>query len=216
MPEQKHEPKKLYQKLNYVADWIIRLIIVNFLTILMALPIVTIVPALTSAYHILSDALNKDETPIFKSYFSYFKEDIANKIITSIIIVAILVISIYNNRLYGLYIEQGKGIMYTIGYYITLTIIIATVMIALYLPLVFTERKERDLETVIKLAFYLSGKYFFRTMFVAMTLLIPFLMLTNQVTFLLFIFFGTTLPLLIIAAITLKPRRFLQETKGNQ
>lgn|SRR5690625_3629447 len=216
MPEQKQEPKKLYQKLNYFADWIIRMIIVNFLTILMSLPIITIVPAITSAYHILSDALNKDETPIFRSYFSYFKEDLSKKIIASIIVVAILVLSIYNNRLYATYIEQGKGILYTIGYYITLTIIIATVMITLYLPLVFIERKGIDLDVTVKLAFYLSGKYFFRTMFVAMTLLIPFLMLTNQVTFLFFIFFGTTLPLLIIAAITLKPREFLQETKGNQ
>ena len=136
MPEQ-HEKKKLSEILNYYADWVIRVIIVNFLTILMILPIVTIIPALTSAYKIFSDALNKDETPIFKSFFSYFKEDIVNRIIMTLIFIAVLGLSIFNNRLYAAYIEDSAGIMYNIGYYITLIIIIGVVMVGLYLPLVF-------------------------------------------------------------------------------
>src|SRR5690554_2700284 len=112
------EPKKLYQVLNYYADWLIRIIVVNFLTILTMLPIITIIPALTAAYKILSDALHKDEVPIFKSYFKYFKEAIVDKMILSIIIIIILVVTYYNNVLYGEMITKGANILYTIGYYI--------------------------------------------------------------------------------------------------
>lgn len=214
MPEQ-HEKKKLSEILNYYADWVIRVIIVNFLTILMILPIVTIIPALTSAYKIFSDALNKEETPIFKSFFSYFKEDIVNRIIMTLIFIAVLGLSIFNNRLYAAYIEDSAGIMYNIGYYITLIIIIGVVMVGLYLPLVFTERVGSDLRVITKISFFISGKYFVRTIFMAVTLLIPFLMLTTPFFFLLFLFIGISTPLLIIAAITKKPREFLQETEGK-
>lgn len=214
MPAQ-HEKKKLSEILNYYADWVIRVIIVNFLTILMILPIVTIIPALTSAYKIFSDALNKDETPIFKSFFSYFKEDIVNRIIMTLIFIAVLGLSIFNNRLYAAYIEDSAGIMYNIGYYITLIIIIGVVMVGLYLPLVFTERVGSDLRVITKISFFISGKYFVRTIFMAVTLLIPFLMLTTPFFFLLFLFIGISTPLLIIAAITKKPREFLQETEGK-
>lgn len=214
MPEQ-HEKKKLSEILNYYADWVIRVIIVNFLTILMILPIVTIIPALTSAYKIFSDALNKEETPIFKSFFSYFKEDIVNRIIMTLIFIAVLGLSIFNNRLYAAYIEDSAGIMYNIGYYITLIIIIGVVMVGLYLPLVFTERVGSDLRVISKISFFISGKYFVRTIFMAVTLLIPFLMLTTPFFFLLFLFIGISTPLLIIAAITKKPREFLQETEGK-
>lgn len=214
MSEKQQDKKKLYEILNYYADWVIRIIIVNFLTILMMLPIVTIIPALTSAYKILSDALNKDETSILKSYFKYFKEDIANKIIMSIIVIGILVITVFNNRLYAANLEAGKGIIHNFGYYITLIIIIGTIMVALYLPLTFTERAGKELKDIAKISFYLSGKYFMRTIFITLTLLIPFLMLTNSILFLFFIFTGISLPLLIIAAITKKPRKFLQEMRG--
>lgn len=214
MPENV-EKKKLSEILNHYADWIIRVIIVNFLTILTILPIVTIIPALTSAYKIFSDALNKDETPIIKSFFNYFKEDIANKIIMSIIIVTVLGLSIFNNRLYAAYLEDGKGIMYNFGYYITLIIIIAVVMITLYLPLTFIERSGLDLKVISKISFYLAGKYFMRTFLMTLTLVIPFLMFTNSITLLLFLFIGLSLPILIIAAISKKPRIFLQETRGN-
>lgn len=214
MPEL-NEKKTLSQILNYYADWFIRIIIVNFLTILMIIPIVTIIPALTAAYKIFSDALNKDETPIFKSFFSYFKEDIANRIIMTLIVLGILGLSIFNNRLYAAYLEEEASILYNFGYYITLIIIIAVIMIALYLPLVFTERKGIKLTQIIKISFFMSGKYVFRTILMALTLLIPFLMFTTQVLSLFFIFFGVSTPLLLVALITKKPRVFLQETEGK-
>ena len=88
-------------------------------------------------------------------------------------------------------------------------------MVGLYLPLVFTERVGSDLRVISKISFFISGKYFVRTIFMAVTLLIPFLMLTTPFFFLLFLFIGISTPLLIIAAITKKPREFLQETEGK-
>ncbi|HHT39121.1 MAG: DUF624 domain-containing protein [Acholeplasmataceae bacterium] len=211
----KKQENKLIQILNNVADWVIRIFLVNFLTILASIPLITIIPALTSGYKIMSDALNRDEAPIFKSYFKTFKEEFKDKLIISVIIAIILGLSIYNNLLYADYLKAGKGVFYNIGYYLTLVLIIGVAMVAMYLPLVFVEMSTLELTKKVKLAFYLSGKYFLRTILISFSLLIPIAMFFSTPTIFIFIFVGVSIPLLIIAALTKKPRLFLKELKEN-
>jgi len=201
---------KFFRALNIFADWFIRITLINILVIIFMLPIITIIPAISSGYRLFSDILNKDEENIFKAYFKYFKEDFVNKLIISIIVLIVLVASIYNNRLYANLIEQGSNILYTFGYYITLTLIIAVVMVTLYLPLIFSEKKGLEIIQTFKLAFYFAGKYAFRTILITLSLLIPYLMLTNEITIVFFVFSGISIPLLINAALTLKARDFLK------
>lgn len=210
------QEKKLYHHLNNFADWVIRIILVNFLVIVTMLPIVTIIPALTSGYKIMSDALDKKEPPIFKTFFKTFKEDMVNKIIVSIIVVAVLAVSFYNFKLYSNLIIEKPTIWYSLGYYVVLTLIIAVAMIALYLPLIFTERQGLEIVEVFKLAFFIAGKFFFRTMLVFLTLVIPYIMFLDPILILLFVFMGVSIPLLLNALITKKAREFLQQMEGNK
>lgn len=207
----KYEGNKLFKILNEVSDWIIRIVIVNFLTILTMLPIITIIPSLTSAYKIMSDALYKDEAPIFTVFYKTFKEEFTKKLLISIVFVLIIAFSVYNNYLYGIAVDEGKGLFYYFGYYITLIIIISSSMIAMYLPVVFIEKKEETFKELIKTAFYLSGKYFLRTFLIALVLIIPVMMFISPVTMFLFVFIGISIPMLLIALITKKPRDFLKE-----
>lgn len=203
--------KKLINMLNNFADWLLRIIIVNFLVITTMIPIITIIPALCAGYKVFADALNKDEVPTFKAFFKYFKEDFVNKLIISVVLVILLAVSIYNLRSYGKLIEDNPKIMYSIGYYIVLTIVVAVIMIALYLPFVFSQRRGYEIKDILKLSFYLAGKYFLRTILVFLTLLIPYLMATTQLLLLLTVFFGISIPLLLNAIIMKKPRMFLED-----
>lgn len=209
----KYEGNKLFKILNEIADWIIRIIIVNILTILTMLPLITFIPALTSGYKIMSDAINKDEAPLFPSFFKTFKENIGKKMVLSVSVLLIIGLSFYNNRLYAQAIEEGKGIFYNIGYYITLILIISTAMVAMYLPIVLIEKKDYGFKEIIKMSFYLSGKYFLRTFLIALIVLIPVLMFFTAVTIFIFIFIGISAPLILIALTTKKPREFLKEIR---
>lgn len=211
----KYEGNKLFKILNEASDWIIRVIIVNVLTIIMMLPLITFIPALTSGYKIMSDALNKDEAKLFTSFFKTFKEEIGKKLSLSVIVIIIIGLSFYNNRLYAQALEAGKGIFYNIGYYLTLVLIIGTSMVTMYLPLVLIERKEAGLKEIMKLSFYLSGKYFFKTFLIALVVLIPILMFLTPVTIFLFIFMGVSVPLLLIALLTKKTRIYLKESSSH-
>lgn len=208
---------KFIRALNIFADWFIRITLINILVIICMLPIITIIPAISSGYRLFSDILNKEEENIFKAYFKYFKEDFVNKLIVSVIVIIVFAVSFYNNRLYGNLVESGANVFYTIGYYLTLALMFGVVMVTLYLPLVFSERKGIEIIQIFKLAFYLAGKYPFRTILITLSLLIPYLMLTNPITIVFFVFSGISLPLLINAALTLKGRELLRtmEVKKN-
>lgn len=209
-----HE-KKFFIILNTIADWIIRVIMINLLVITFMLPVVTIIPSLTAGYKLFSDYLNKDEENLFKGFFKYFKEAFVNKMIVTIILIFIIGITFYNNRLYGDLVESGSNFLHTIGYYLTLVILIAAIMIAMYLPLVYSERPNYEISKTFKLAFYLSGKYVFRTIGLTVILLIPYLMFTTSFTILLFVFCGVSVVLILNSLLTKKPRMFLQEMEGK-
>lgn|SRR5690554_123406 len=201
---------KFFRALNIFADWFIRITLINILVIICMLPIITIIPAISSGYRLFSDILRKDEENIFKAYFKYFKEDFVNKLIVSIIVIIVFLVSFYNNRLYGNLLETGASIFNTIGYYLTMALLFGTVMVTLYLPLIFSERKNIEILEIFKLAFYFAGKYPLRTILITLSLLIPYLMLTNPFTIVFFVFSGISIPLLINAALTLKARDFLK------
>lgn len=210
-----NKKSKLFEKLNSFADWFIRITVINILVILFMIPIITIIPSLSAGYRLFSDYINKEEEGIFKGFWKYFKEDIVNKIILSVILVIFLVVGIYNNTLYGKLTIDSPSIFNTIGYYITMALILAIAMVALYLPVVFSERQGLEIIAILKLAFYLAGKYILNTILITLTLLIPYIMLIlHPTTQLLFVFSGISIPLLINAALTVKARKFLRSLEA--
>lgn len=206
-----NKERKFIDILNYISDYFIRLILVNILVIFTSLPVITIIPSLKAGFGIFSDFTFKDETPIFKSYFSNFAKSFKKSFLFSVIIVLILAITIFNNRLYSEMITQTPNLLYNVGYYITMVIIIGVVMITLYLPLVLYEKDNYNFKNTLKLAFFLAGKYFLRTIVLTLLLLIPYLMFATSFTTMLLIFIGASLPLLLSAYLLKKVRVYIRE-----
>lgn len=202
--------KKLIDVLNIIADYIIRIILVNILVIFTSLPILTIIPSLKSGFKIFSDYTFGDERPIIKTYFKTFVESLDKSIAFTCIIIALIGATYFNNRLYSNLISEHPNILYNVGYYITMVIIIATIMVSLYIPLILAEKDELGIGQTIKLAFYLSGRHFLRTILMTLVLLIPILMFATPFLIMLFIFMGLSLPLMIYAYILKKVRVFVE------
>lgn len=207
---------KLMDILNRVSDYIIRIIMVNILVIFFSLPIITIIPAFKAGFKIFSDYTLKNEEPILRTYFETFIKSFKKSFIISIGFVVIFVVTFYNNRIYNELILTQKNVLYNIGYYITMVIIIAVIMIALYLPVVLVERDEFSILDTIKLAFYLSGKYFVRTILLTLTILIPYLMFATKFTIMLFVFMGISLPILIQSYILKSVRIYIKGIMVNE
>src|SRR5690606_3150431 len=153
----------LYQKLNTVADWILRLVLINILIILFSLPIVTMYPALLAGYKLFTHYLNKREVPIIKGFWNFFKEDFGKTLQLVFLLAGAMVIGIINMTIYTDYLNLNSDIVSLIGYDVMIILVVAAGLTMLYtLPIMITYPKT-ETWLIIKFAFFLSGKYILRT-----------------------------------------------------
>jgi uncharacterized membrane protein YesL len=194
--------KSLYQKINTVADWIIRIIMINILMILTSLLIVTIYPSIAAGYKLFHQYIHKDEEKLFKGYFKFFLEDVGKKIGIGLIFIVVLVLGYLNTTYYVDGLNEQSNWLYLIGYYVTLAFLVSAFIVTLYTLSVLYVVPKAKVTLMFKLAFYLSGKYFLRTVLLVLTTAVPFVLLMTPITQLIFVFAGLSIPVLLNALIT--------------
>lgn len=201
--------KSLYQKINTIADWIIRIIMINVLMILTSIPIVTLFPSLAAGYKLFYEYKHKNETKLFKSYFSFFKDDFMRKLQIGLILVIVILIGYFNVTYYVDILKNDDNIFYQIGYYITFAFLVSALVVTLYTLPIVTLYPKLHLSLMMKLAFALSGKYFFRTLLLFVIHTIPFLLLFTPITTLILVFMGISLPMLLAVLVHEKASIYL-------
>lgn len=189
--------KSLYQKINTIADWIIRLIVINVLMILTSIPLITLFPSLAAGYKLFYEYKHKNETKLFKSYFSFLKENFMRKLQIGLILVVLLLIGYFNVTYYVDILKNNPSLFYQMGYYITFAFLFASLVVTLYTLPIVTIYPKLSLTLMIKLAFALSGKYFFRTLLLMVIHLIPFALLLTPITSVILVFMGVSLPMML-------------------
>lgn len=194
--------KSFYQKVNTVADWIIRIIMLNIMMIITSLLVITIYPSLSAGYKMFHQYIHKDEEKLFKGYFQFFMEDIGKKLGIGIILIVVLVLGYINVTYYVDYLNEGTNIFYLMGYYITLAFLVSAFIVTLYTLTVFHVVPKAKILLMFKFAFYLSGKFFLKTILLVFITLIPFLLLMTPFTQLVFVFGGVSIPVLLNALVT--------------
>ncbi len=189
--------KSLYQKINTIADWIIRIILINILMILTSLPLITLFPSLGAGYKLFYEYKHKNETKLFKSYFLFFKENFMRKLQIGLILTILIVVGYFNVTYYVDILKDNPNIFYQIGYYITAAFLVGCLVVTMYTLPVVMIYPSLPLNLMMKLAFALSGKYFFRTVLLVIVHLIPFALLLTPITTLILVFMGLSLPMVL-------------------
>ena len=207
--------KLVNSKLNAVADWIIRLVMINIFMIICSLPVITIFPALSAGYNLLHDYVEGKHTPLVKGYFGYFKEYIGRKIVVGIVIGILLVVSYTNIRYYVDVLETNETLFFQIGYYATLALIAALYAVILYTVVVLNVESKMKLVSLFKLSFFLAGKYYFITVLLVVINSLPVFLLFTPITSLIFVFMGLSIPLTLHALLT-KNAVYYLEGLGNE
>lgn len=206
--------KVVNSKLNAVADWIIRLIMINIMIIFFSLPVVTLYPALSAGYNLLHDYSQQKDTKLFKGFWKYFKIGIGKKIIVEIVLLIVFLLGYSNIRYYTSIIE-GNNLFFLIGYYVSLALLAMVYGVSLYTLVVVKVNPKMRLLHIFKISFMLAGKFYFITMLLVIVNSIPFLLLFHPITMLIFVFMGITIPLLLHVLLT-KNAVFYLEGLGDK
>jgi uncharacterized membrane protein YesL len=202
--------KPLYQKLNSVADWIIRLIMVNILVVLTALPIITFYAAFSTGYNVFSDYLKKDEAGILKSFWAHLKTGLRKKLILGTLFIFLGAFFYYNMSYYENLLNQDLTIFYQIGYFVSLSLLIITVLLCLQSFPVSYVHIDLKIKKILKLSFMVAGKFFLLSILLISFYFIPIGLFLGSLTVVLNVFVGFSIPILMNALITKKVVGYLE------
>lgn len=209
-----------FQKLNLIADWILRIVTINLFLVFATVLIVPFYPALYAAFKLFRDWTSGKHTPIFDGFWGYFKENFKQKLFVGLIFVAVLLVAVLSLNSYNDYIKADDKLIYLIGYYVVLLCLIMFILVTLYTVLILIYFKDISLSNVYKLSLYVLAKYFYITFVVSFLWLIPVLLVyisiyyLNQL-FVVFVIAGFSLTVLFWALISKPALRFLENLSTN-
>ncbi len=209
--------KLVNSRINDIADWIIRIVMINVMIIFFSLFVVTIYPAISAGYNMFNDYINRKETKLFKDYFKYFKEELFKKIIIEIIIATVFFLLYLNIRYYDFNLQNQTSTFHWIGYYISLGLIAIWFAMMMFSIIVMRVQNNLKLLNFFKLSFFLAGKYYFITLILVVITLAPFMLwlVPTSLTSLLFVFTGISIPLLLNTLLTRRVVTYLEKLGGH-
>lgn len=207
--------KPFFQKINQIADWVLRLVIINTLVIITILPVVTLFMGLSSGYNTLFDILRKKEKGLFKTYFKHLRHRFLYQLGLGMVMGLIIMIGYLNMTYYIDLIEETPTLFYQAGYYITLFFVVMMLAVSLYLLPIVYAKNTLSIKQSIKLSFYVAGKYLIRTMILLLTPALLVLLFLTSFTSMIFVLFGVSGWLMIMIFMTQPVVDYVEEMKLN-
>ena len=132
------------------------ILILNIITILCCIPVVTIGAAFTSMYYAMVKCVVHDRGSLLGEYFKSFKRVFAKSLIVTIVLLVWFAVLIYERFIAGT-LESQKHLVIVYDAFIVLS-----AAFAIYIFPVMS-RFENKLINLIKLAFVMSIRYFYLT-----------------------------------------------------
>ena len=184
------------------------LIILNLLTLLFCIPIVTVGASLTAA-HYTALKLRRGEGYVIKNFWKSFKENFVQSTIIWLMLVFLIVIGILD---YWYVSASASGFISTLVCCILMGMLIFLIMTSLWIYPV-QSKFVNNIRTTIKNAFYLSIKYLPRTFAMLVVSLIPIVLalLSYQLYIVIFLL-GFSGPIYVCAILYDKKFQEIEDT----
>ena len=196
--------KFINSKFFAVCEWLWRLVVLNFLTLITCLGVITILAAMTSCVKSFKAYQEGCDKNVFVTYWLNLKSCIVKSLIHSAIFVILglaiaYAIWVYVLNLEAEDIEEGMVRFYTIGLSITFMFGLIVLISFLQYPLLFTYFKFKFFEQ-FKMGIYMGVKYILIT-------LVGLASVAGSVAMFLYatplwFFIGVSLPLFLIYAVS--------------
>ncbi len=132
--------------------------------VLCCIPLVTVIPSLTSFYYVMVKCVRHDRSSVTKEFFGSMKRVFVRGLITSILLILWLFGLYYN----GLLLVENGFVQNNFSPALVLiyVLIAVTLFIAVWIPPVFS-RFDMKLTGILRMAAYVSFRYFYITILIA-------------------------------------------------
>ena len=181
---------KMNSKPRKFMDKLYGIVVANFLTILLSIPLITFFSALTTNLDVILDVKENGSKKVFITYFRYFWQKIEKTIIFGILLTVIMVIASFSMYFYRTRLDPAN-ILGQIGYWVMLLIMVVVLLFSLHLPLIIVKFPKLSFMDTLRLSIYVAFRYFLYTL---MILAFTIIMVVGVVALPLWIFFGISIP----------------------
>lgn len=162
--------KKYNSKAYRFFEWLFMLVFVNVITILLLIPIITILPAITAMFATIKESVNEGPNKPIKTYFQNFMKYSEKSFILELIIGIVLIIAGISVWYY--YGKIGADeLLYNVGFWIMFIFIIILLMMILHIPLLIVTFRNLRAKELLKTSMYIAFRYIGITL-VALVLLV--------------------------------------------
>ncbi|MBQ8292881.1 MAG: DUF624 domain-containing protein [Bacilli bacterium] len=150
--------RKYNSKAHRFFEWLFMLVFVNIMTILLLIPIITILPAITAMYATIKDSITEGPNKPIRMYFSNFMKYSEKSFIMELVIGIILVIAGISMWYYYGKIAPGE-LLSNIGFWIMFIFIVIIVIMVLHIPLLIVTFKTLRTKELLKTSMFIAFRY---------------------------------------------------------
>lgn len=199
--------KKYSSKLYRFFDLLYRLLVINIMTIIISLPLVTIFPAITAATATIKNSMQ--ETGVFKPYFKNFKTYFLKSFKMGLCMLLAFGAGIYAIYFWSTATTESKivEVIMQIAIVVVPICLLIFTFIIVHIPLLIITFNKLTNFQIFKTSLYVSVRYFLTTLIMlgAVILIVGILLLCLVIPGLLAIWmvFGITLPLYLVIKFTM-------------
>lgn len=177
-----------------IADQLYKIIAINIMTLVVALPIVTIGPAFIAGYERIRFYLDdRNEAPLVRSFLQSLKTNFLKRLLLGLVVLGVG--GLLGWSWYYYYLQINNGLMFLIGLFIVSSFIFIFLMIIIQLPFVALYFPQQTIVNQLKLGLYFGLKRKLRTV-TLLLLAIPSLLLIEY-AMPVFAFIGVGIPIAI-------------------
>lgn len=210
-----HE-KPFFRTLNAIADWIIRIVVINIFMILCTIPLITFYAGYKAGYSLFTDYIEGKPTPIFKGFWENLKENFWYDVGVGALFVLFILVGLFSlwqyNALMG---ENPEKIFYLIASLIVLGITLLTIITMVYSVTISYIFKDISVKNMVKLSMAISGKYFLRSLLVLILTVGPLFLMISPLLAPIFVLLGLSVPVTLNTLLMRKVRSFLKGDNRN-
>ncbi|MDD4211856.1 MAG: DUF624 domain-containing protein [Bacilli bacterium] len=152
--------KFVNSKIYRFFDWVWRITVLNILTLITSLGIITFLPSITACYKTIYDYTAGEEKNVFSAYFRNLKNNFIRPLEGNIFIIGAAIVFVVALIFYS-ETSEGVGILTTIsviGFYFVAFAMVLLLLITIQLPMIYTHFNFRYFDN-FRFAFYVATKH---------------------------------------------------------
>lgn len=190
--------QKMNSKPRRFFDQLYGLVVINFVTIMVSILIVTIVPAITTNISCIIDIRQNGSRGVLKNYFKTLWTKMDKTFLIGLFFTIIMVVAAFSIYFYRTRFDPSN-VIGQIGYWVMMLVMVFVLLFSLHIPFIVVKFPSLKLMDTIRLSIYICFRRFVSTLII---LVFDILIVVGVLALPLWIFFGISLPLYLSEKLT--------------